>query len=472
MTAAKIVVVGAGITGLTVAFTLHESARRRRVPLDLRVFEAGGLPGGHAQTYQRDGFLIEAGPNGFLNREPHTLALVEALDLTSRLVQARPEAKRRFIVRGGRLCQVPYGPASLLTSPALSWRGKLRLLGEPFAAAPPQGEDETVHAFAARRIGVEAADMLVDTAVSGISAGDSRRLSLRSQFPILADMERDHGGLVRAMFARRGQRRGPPSALLSFDTGLGALTQALAARLEGAVRTGCPVQALERTGTTWRVTPEVGEPEHADHVILAVPARVAAPMVRRLDPQLAAQLANVEYSGLGVVALGYDAADLPRPLDGYGYLVTRPEGLATLGVVWESSLFPGRAPSGAALLRVFLGGARRPDLAAASDAQLVATAREDLGRVMGLRAEPRHVSAFRWPQAIAQYTVGHDERRAALRERLHAHPGLAVCGTSYDGVSFNHAVKSARVTALDLADALWGSAAADAPVTPREVVHA
>ena len=181
-------------------------------------------------------------------------------------------------------------------------------------------------------------------------------------------------------------------------------------------------------------------------------------MMRLFDHQLAGILSSITYEGIAVVALGYDVAAIPRPLDGYGYLVTRPEGLATLGVVWESSLFPGRAAEGTALLRVFLGGSRRRDIVGAPQSVLIETARRELAAVMGIRADPRHTSVFGWPKAIAQYTIGHNQRRDDIRARLERHPRLSVCGTSYDGVSFNHAVKSGRATARALAGRLWDSA--------------
>lgn len=455
MTPPRIVVVGAGVTGLSLAYTLQEDARRAGAPLSLTVLEAAPRIGGHAHSTRVDGFLVEAGPNGFLNREPQVMALIESLGLGPRLVEARPEAKRRFILRGGKLCQVPDGPATLITTPALSWRAKLRLMYEPFAPGPPAGVEETIHEFATRRIGAEAAEMLVDAAVSGISAGDSRRLSVSAQFPMMTEMERDHGSLVKAMFARRSKGQGP-SKLLSFDEGMGTLTGELAARLGEAVRVTAPVRSIERAGSGWRLIVNGGDTVEADHVVLTVAARGAAPMLRDLDPVLASSLEGVGYAGIAVVALGYDVSDVPRALDGYGYLVTRPEEMATLGVVWESSLFPGRAPEGKALLRVMLGGSRRPDIVGTSEAGKVDVARQELSRVMGVTAVPRHVSVFTWPGAIAQYTVGHQERRASIMDRLRLHPGLAVCGTSYDGVSFNHAVKSGRLMARQLAQQLWG----------------
>jgi protoporphyrinogen/coproporphyrinogen III oxidase len=463
MTRPRVVVIGGGITGLSLACTLKDEALAQGVPLDLTLLDAGA-PGGHARTIVEDGFIVEGGPNGFLDREPETLDLVKALGLDSALIEARPEAKRRFIVRKGRLRRVPESPPTLITSDALSVRAKLRLLVEPFASGPPAGIDETVYDFARRRIGAEAAEMLVDAAVAGISAGDSRALSLRSQFPIMAEMERDHGSLIRALIARRKRGTGP-SRLMSFTGGMATLVGTLTRRLDGVMRAHTAVRQLTTRNGAWAVTTAAGDVIEADRVVLAVSARDAAGLVRDLDPGLGRTLDAIPYSGVHLAALAYHTADVPRSLDGYGYLVTRPEHMATLGVVWESSLFPGRAPEGYALLRVFLGGARQPGMLSLDEPGARALACEELGRVMGITAAPARAWSFHWPSAIAQYTVGHDGRVAAIRAGLSAHHGLSVCGTSYDGVSFNHAIaagrKAARAVLADLAAIARGHARAD-----------
>lgn len=469
MTTPSVAVVGAGVTGLTAAYTLQQEARRRDRPLSLVVLDAAAAPGGHARTIRRDGFTIECGPNGFLTREPHTLALVEALGLTNRLVEARAEARRRYLLRGGRLCAVPDGPRALVTSPALSWRAKLRLLAEPFAAAPGDGE-ETVHAFATRRLGAEVADTLVDAAVAGISAGDSRHLSIAAQFPTLVEMERAHGSLLRAMFAPRPPGQ-PRARLVSFDHGLGVLTGALADALGDAVRCGAGVARLERRARRWTLVLSDGGAVDADAVVLATPARAAAAVVRDMDATLADTLASIEYAGMAVAALGYRTADVPRPLDGYGYLTSRREGLATLGVVWESSLFPHRAAASHVLLRAMLGGTRRPEVAGWTADAVLDVARRELAGVLGISAAPVHASVQHWPAAIAQYTLGHRDRRARILAQAARHPGLVPCGTAYDGVSFNDAVKSGRRAALEFADSLWvpRSDAAARPVLEVQV---
>jgi oxygen-dependent protoporphyrinogen oxidase len=243
---------------------------------------------------------------------------------------------------------------------------------------------------------------------------------------------------------------------------MGVLISALAGRLGPAITTGSPVRSLARHGGAWQVATIAGEVIAADHVVVAVPARQAAPIVEPLDGALSAALSAFEYAGLVVVALAYREVDVPRPLDGYGYLTTRPEGLATLGVAWESSLFRGRAPDGMVLLRVMLGGSRRPDLVNAPTGDTVTVARAELQTVLGISAAPAHVAVHAWPQAIAQYTLGHRQRCTSVQTMAARHPGLWLCGTSYDGVAFNDAIKSGSLTAQRVAAQAWGEGAARA----------
>jgi oxygen-dependent protoporphyrinogen oxidase len=449
MNVPRIVVAGGGITGLAAAFTLREEAARRQLPIDLTVLESAAEAGGHARTIVEDGFIVERGPNGFLDRRgEETLALIDELNLRPRLVESNPAAKRRFILDRGALRRVPESPPALIKSDALSWRGKLRLLREPWAAPPPVDADESVFEFAERRIGREAAETLVDTAVSGISGGDSRDLSVRSQFPIMKEMEREHGSLIKAMLARR---KGPRARLLSFDAGLRTLTGELASRLHGALRTNTPIERIERSGAAWSIVPRAGAAIAADRVVLALPAHAAARAISGCDAALAHALTSIPYAGLAMVALAYRAADLSRPLDGYGYLVTRRENLSTLGVLWESSIFPRRAPDGHVLLRVMLGGARRPEVTELDDASVAQLASREAAGVLGITAAPLRQWVCRWPAAIAQYTVGHDGRRQDITRLAAAHRGLHLCGTAHDGVSFNHAIASARRTARAIA---------------------
>jgi oxygen-dependent protoporphyrinogen oxidase len=438
---ARVVVVGGGVSGLALAHRLMDR-------VEVTLCEAGARPGGHATTVREEGFLVEAGPNGFLDRNPGPLALARELGLAGELIEARPEAKRRFVLRGGRLRRVPDSPPTLLTSDALSPAGKLRLLLEPWAGPRPVDREETVDEFARRRIGPEAADVLVGAAVAGISAGDSRLLSLPAAFPLMARMEREHGSLLRAFAARRRAGVGPPR-LVAFRDGMGQLVAALAGALGPRLRTNAAVARVERGdgATPWRVVLADGTPLAADHVVLALPAPAAGRVVAGLDGELARTLAATPFSSVAVVALAFRAADLPRPLDGYGYLVGRHEHLSTLGVVFESVLFAGRAPQGSVLVRVILGGTGHPELAALPASGRIEIARRELAHVLGITAPPTHDWSFAWPGAIAQYVRGHRERVAAARAAAGRHEGLSLCGTSYDGIAFGAAVDAGRAHA-------------------------
>lgn len=453
MTTPRVVVAGGGITGLVFAFTLREEALRRGQAIELTVLDAAAQPGGHARTVIEDGFVIERGPNGFLDRGTETMALISELQLTGRVVEANAAARRRFILNGGKLRQVPESPPALITSDALGWRGKLRLLREPWALAPPGDTDETIFAFAERRLGREAAETFVDTAVAGISAGDSRLLSVRSQFPVLKTWEREHGSLFKALLSRP-KTGGGRSRLLSFDQGLGTLTSKLASQLNGIVREQSWIERVEKQHDRWRVHVADGSAMVADHVVFALPSHAASSITSSFDRELSAALASIPYADLSVVALAYRAVAVQRPLDGYGYLVTRQEDLSTLGVLWESSIFPNRAPDGCVLIRTMLGGARRPEVSALDDQALGELAAREVSKVMGISGVPERRWVFRWPSAIAQYTVGHDVRTETIRRLAAAHRGLHLCGTAYDGVSFNDAIASGRKTARAIAQEL------------------
>jgi oxygen-dependent protoporphyrinogen oxidase len=471
----RVVVAGAGITGLAAAFTLQREAARLRRELDLVVLDVAPQAGGHARTLSEAGFLVEQGPNGFLaergnhaegaGRGEETLALVEELGLCDRLVEANPSTRRRLILTSGKLREVPASPAALVTSDAIGWRGKLRMLGEPWAPGPPVGTDETVFDFAERRLGREAAERFVDTAVAGISGGDSRLLSVRSQFPLLKELEDRHGSLVKGVWARRGQTRG---RLTSFDGGIGTLTGALASRLTGAgaLRLNCRIDRVEKTASSWRVHPSGGASIEADHFICALPSHAAARIVAGFDGALSESLASIPYAGMAVVALAYRADDLENSLHGYGYLVTRAENLATLGVLWETSIFSNRAPAGHVLLRAILGGARRPDVSALAESSCAELAVREAAGVLGISGSPLRQWVWRWPSAIAQYTVGHQARTAEIARLAAAHRGLHICGTAYDGVACNDGIAAGRRVARAVAGELAP------PIRRQDVAHA
>jgi oxygen-dependent protoporphyrinogen oxidase len=443
----RIAVVGGGISGLATAYQLDQRLRAAGRPYRLQLFEAQPQVGGKIASAQRDGFLCEAGPNGFLDSKPSTLALCRELGLEAELMRSQAAAARRFVYSRGRLHQLPATPPAFFRSPLLSLPARLRVVGELWAPVSPAGSDPTVAEFGRRRLGPEAAARLLDPMVSGVFAGDPDRLSLKSCFPRIAELEHDYHSLIRALVTLqvKGGRRsdgggpaGPGGALTSFRAGLSVLPNALAQALQGVISCAHPLAAVESLEQGYRLHFAAGQPaQECDVAILALQASDAAQPLRDLDAQLAGMLERFEYAPVAVVGLGFEQADLPRPLDGFGFLVPGEERRKILGSLWTSSIFAHRAPDGCVLLRTLIGGARRPELAELPETDLVALARRELADILDIRAAPVFEQVFRWPKAICQYTVGHAQRLQQLDDRLTQLPGLFLTGNAYRGVALN-----------------------------------
>lgn len=448
----EVVVVGGGVAGLATGWLLQRQAEQRGRALELQVIEAAPDAGGSTRTDRVEGYLCEWGPNGFLDNEPATLELVGELGLTDRLVRASDASAHRFIYHGGRLREVPVSPPAFLRSDIVPPAAKLRMAKELFVPPKRDDEDESVYDFGCRRLGPRFAELLLDPMVTGIFAGDVRQLSLRAVFPKMAALERDHGGLFRALFAKRWQAlrggaptggpAGPRGTLHTFADGMGELTGTLAERLDASLRTSCAVRAVERAGERF-VVHTADDELRADAVVLACPSYAAASILAGLAPAAAQALDEIWHAPVDVVCFGFDGEQLERPVDGFGVLIPRSEGLRTLGTLLSDRIFPGQAPPGRRLLRSLVGGAHDPQIVKLSQDDLEATVERDLDEMFGLRGSAGFRQVYRHRQGIAQYTIGH-LARVAEAERLETeHPGLMLTGASYRGVSVNGCVKDA-----------------------------
>ena len=452
--ARDVVVVGGGIAGLAIAWELLSRPELLPAGAGVIALEAGPRAGGNIRTERRDGYVCEWGPTGFLDDAPATLDACRRLGLGPRLTAADAAAERRFIVRGGKLRELPSGPISFLGSDVLTLRGRLRVFGEPFVRPRRSEADESVFEFAKRRIGREAALVLVDALVTGIWAGNADNLSLRSALPKLAALERDHGGLVRGMIAKRGGgggATGPRGRLTSFPDGLDELPKALAAALGSRLRLSARATNIERLNQGgFRIALDGAPPLDAPAVILACPSWFAAPLLAGLDGSLSSQVAGIPTVAVAVVHLGFAREDA-RGLVGFGFLVPRGESASVLGVLLPSNIFPHRAPEGHALATVMLGGARDPSAVAGTDQTLIDHAAEALASLAGVRSSPRFAMVIRHARAIPQYVLGHADRLNAIDARLRDIRGLFLAGNSYHGIAINSCLAEAPSVAGNVA---------------------
>ncbi len=464
----RILVLGGGMGGLAVAYELIGHLGD---PAAVRVLDAGERPGGLIYSEYDSGYRIEWASNGFLDNAPLTLELVKRLGLESEVEPSSDAARKRYLYRNGRLHLLPTTPGAFMTSSMLSLGGRLRVAMEPFARPAP-GTDETVHDFASRRIGPEAARILVDAMVSGIFAGNTKNLSVASAFPLLTKLEAEYGSLISGMIAkmraaRRARRAGSPvrqvdagpgGNLTSFRDGM----ETLPATLAGAIPRLSPATAAEsierRPGGGYRVRTHRDETIEAQVLVLATPPWVTAELVRPLDAEIAAELAAIPTASIAVVATGFAADKLPGPLDGFGFLVPRGEGLRLLGCLWDSSIFRFRAPVGCVLLRTMIGGAHDPEAARLEPAELLSIVRRELAQVLDITAEPDLVRVIQHRYGIPQYPPGHGARLARIDARLGTLPGIYLTGYGYRGIAVNRVIEDATAVAARIAESTAAAA--------------
>jgi oxygen-dependent protoporphyrinogen oxidase len=393
-----------------------------------------------------DGFVLDWGGNGFLDREPRTLEWIDSLGLSDGLVRANTAAAKRFIYRHGRLHEIK-GPPAFFFSSLLSWKARLRLCFEPFIPAKRERSPESIHGFASRRIGAEAARIMVGAMVLGVYGGDAEKLSMEHCFPRMTAMERDYGGLMKALLAinmkRRASPMGPPGVLTSFEGGTGTLVEKAAALLGDRIRYNSAAKVVTKTESGYTVSLADGRQLKSRAVIVALPSHGAAKITAGLDLSLSQALDEIPYAGLAVVSLCFPREAVGHDLDGFGFLVPRGEGVRTLGCLWTSTLFPSQAPEDSVLLRVMIGGATDPEALGLSDEQLVALALEELTPLLDIKGEATLTRVMRHEQGIPQYTLGHEERLSAIEAGEEVFPGLAFAGNAYRGIGLNDCVLSA-----------------------------
>jgi protoporphyrinogen/coproporphyrinogen III oxidase len=486
--APRIAILGGGISGLTAAYRLSELLPQAVIEL----FEASGRLGGILNTVTRGGFLIEQSADNFLIKPPAALDLCRHVGLQSDLLTTDESRRRAFVVRSGRLVPIPEGfylmsPRKLwpiLTSSALSLRGKLRLLLEPFvprrkpnlASGNHDDEsDESVADFARRRLGREVFEQLVQPLVAGIYTADPERLSMAATMPQFVEFERTSGSLLRATLKLRPRAaakadadsmdhsgRGASGAryglFVTPKDGMSSLIGKIASRLARVkVHLDAPISELNFNADKWRLQLHAFatniEPSDFDAAIIALPAPAAAKILDACDPELAAELAAIEYAGCAVVSLGFRRTQISHPLDGFGFVVPETERRRIIAGSFASLKFPGRAPEHHVLIRVFIGGALQPEMLKLSDDELIRIATEELVDLLQITGNPVISDVARWPASMPQYHVGHLARVNRIEQRMAKHPTLALAGNAYHGVGIPHCVASGESAVARIAAA-------------------
>jgi oxygen-dependent protoporphyrinogen oxidase len=441
----RIAIIGGGISGLSLAYFLLE----KRPSLEIIVFESEETPGGKIWTDRVEGFLCEGGVNGFLDNKPKTLELSGKISLEP--LRSSDVSRKRFIFSEGKLHRLPESPPAFLSSGILSFGGRIRVIAE--AVLPGNAKDEeTLADFAKRRLGREAYEKLIDPMASGIYAGDPENLSLRACFPKIYALEMNYGGLIRGMIRMQKEAKkhgakdkvgpGPGGILTSFYNGMGELIEALKNIIGDRIRLGYRAVSIEKKADRYSVFFSDGSCIETDIVVIASPAYSASEILKIIDKGLSNIISEISYPSVSVVCFGYRKEKVKAPLDGFGFLIPAREKRKILGTLWDSSVFPNRAPEGFVLLRSMVGGAKASEIALENDSGLTDIVKKEIADIMGIKSEPDFIRIYRHEKAIPQYTFGHLGRLRNIDEMLLRHKKLYLTGNAYRGIGVNDCIEN------------------------------
>ena len=441
-----VIVIGAGISGLACAYRLNQ------LGTEVTLLEASNRPGGLIGTIQKDGFLFESGPQSFQTTDL-VLGLIRELGIESELQKTDPRAAR-YILLQGKLQKIPTSPQAMLTSSLLGVGSRWKILSEPFRKTRPPAAEESVAKFARRKFGDEILEYLVGPFVSGVYAGDPEKLSLKAAFPSLDEWEREYGSVLRGAKKARKGTTASPSLLCSFRQGVARLPNAIAEKLGSRLQIGITAESLNRLGPNGREMFEVRTEREAESatiqasaIVVATPAYVSAHLIEPISEQLGRTLSGIAYAPVAVVASGYYRQQAGEPMDGFGFLVPRRERLHTLGTVWNSSLFPGRAPEGSVTVTSFAGGATNPEIAAQPEDQIAKIMQSENEHILKIVGSPITSAVWRYPRALPQYNLGHGHVVEAIRDAERQLPGVFFAGNYLEGPAVGKCIENGFQTA-------------------------
>jgi len=443
----KTLIIGGGISGLSAAYYLSKAGIRPTL------LERKPRVGGVIQTSVQQGCVLEEGPDGFMAAKPWAMNLIRELGLADQVIGSNDHSRVTYIVRNGKLIPMPEGlmmmvPTKILPlveTRLLSWGAKIRMGLEIFRQPRGPQPDRSVYEFLLDHYGEESIDYLAEPLLAGVYGGDPREMSVNSVLARFVEIEAKYGSLTRGVLAAHRPPSPGGSFLQTLKSGLGQLVDALRPSAEIVQ---ADVQIVERAPEGFRVRAD-GQWLEAEHVVVATPAGDAARFLEGTQPELTSLLAGIPYTTSITLALGYRKATFDHPLIGHGFLVPKKERKYIFGCTWVGNKFDHRVPANMVVLRCFLGAEAMP----LTDEALVDAARSDLHSIMGLEAEPVFHNIARWPNSMAQYTVGHEKRVARIEELVRAIPGLYLAGNAYHGIGIPDCVRMGQEAATKIISA-------------------
>lgn len=459
----SVVIVGAGISGLSCAYELKQRCPQLRIT----ILEKAELAGGVIKSLNIDETLIECGPESFSTLKPDVLELARQLKISHRVIQTRAENRRSFVSLEKQLHSLPEGfmmfaPANLWSfalTEIFSLGGKMRMAMDLLIPKSDGKKDESLAEFVTRRLGKEALQKLAEPMIGGIYGGDAEMLSARSTVPQLVELEKQHGSIIKGLMKARRKEKlassGPRyGALSSFDGGISVLVKALLDELpaEALLKSKTVKHIIKgRNSSRWTVLCSDNSSYSSDYVVLATPAQQSALLLSEINPGLACKLERIPRSSAIIINLVYDRCQIKHPLNGFGFVVPRSENMLVSACSFSNIKFEGRADEKRVLLRLFTGGVLKSESMILSDSQLIQKAHTELQSILGIEGNPKLKLVTRHQDAIPQYLLGHSELVQQIDKERLLSPGIELVGNSFTGVGLPDCLRTARAAAERIA---------------------
>ncbi len=441
-----VVILGAGLTGLTLAYYLKKGGK------NVIVIEREDKAGGVISTISENGFIFEAGPNTGVLSTPEIAGLFEDLRENCHLETANPKSKKRLILKNGKWRPLPSGPLSAVTTPLFSVKDKFRILGEPFRK-PGTDPDETLAQIVRRRMGESFLDYAVDPFISGIYAGDPAKLVTRYALPKLYALEQKYGSFIRGALKKAKEpkseaQKKATGEVFSVKGGLGRLIETLESDLgKNQLLTGIREPVIIRIDDGYRLSFRNIKDEYTEIFTPVLVTTFGGDLLQRtltfIPEQSLRPVVTTKYAAVVQVAAGYKTWS-GFPLDAFGGLVPSREKRAILGILFPSAIFNGRAPENGVLLSVFLGGIKKPEVILKSDSDITDIVLNEIKETLGNQSVPDLFRIFRYTHAIPQYEKTTGERLECIRKIQEQNPGLILAGNIRDGIGMADRVKQAK----------------------------
>ncbi len=442
----SVAIIGGGISGLSSAYWLKKKG------FNITLFEKEKQVGGSIITQKIDGFLVDYGPNSALETSEVLKELITELGLDDQKIYGNEASNKRYIVKNGKLHEVPMKPPAFLTTKLFSLKAKLNLIREPFIK-PTEGEDISLADFVRHRLGQEFLDYAINPFVAGVYAGDPENLSTAAAFPKLYALEKKYGSLIKGAIkgARERKKRKEVAKdrakLFSFLDGMEVFPHTLAKIIQPDIQLNTEINHIKKTDQGFQLEYTVENKKQNsifENILFAVPSHALASMIKYLNSDYSIEFEKIYYPPVTAVFMGFKDSDIKRPLDGFGFLIPEVEKRQILGSIWSSTIFPNRAPAGHVAFTTFVGGTRQPENTVLKDSLIAKIVYDELDDLVGLRNEPVFTRMKSWPSAIPQYNVGYGKIQELFDHLEEEFPGLYIAGNIRKGISVGDSVLCAH----------------------------